>query len=276
MPSKMVTRFRSMTRPTIAGVTETAAEVAESLSAIYDVYVQEGEARLDWVLFQNLVNRRLIDKGKSLVDVDARLETGRTSEKEARAERDQIAADLRQDLTSARLLLDQSFGRDSGHFRWRDLAHLVPAELIPVARETATSLRSSPKLALKAERTRKRYLDASGLADVLEEGAQLLEEQIETLVAPRRQRETYGVGEKGQELAEAHSVRLRTQDLLFGIYRAAGKDHLAARLRPKRRMPRMEATENGGEGGGEPMLLPDAIADQEGGFVEGMVADGQA
>ena len=266
MPSKLVTRFRSMTRPTIAGVGETASEVAASLAAIFGSYLQEGEAQIDWMLLQNLASRRLLDKGSSLAELDSRLEVGRTTEKEARTERKRLAAELRQDLAAARLLLDHTFGKDSGHFRWREFSQLSPAELIPVARETAISLRTSPGLAAKAQASRTQYLDATGLAEVLEQGAQSLEDQIERMVAPQRQRETYDVGEKAQERAEAHSVRLRTQDLLFGLYRAAGKDHLAQRLRPKQRVKRAETTEGGGENTGTPMGM---AKDPKGGSSEG-------
>jgi hypothetical protein len=60
---------------------------------------------------------------------------------------------------------------------------------------------------------------------------------------------TFGVGEKKQHWQEAHARRLQIQDLLFGIYRGAGYDHLAARLRPKR--ARRAAEGMGGQEGGD-------------------------
>lgn len=235
MPSRLVLKFRSQSEPVIAGALETAEEVTGSLAAIYDVFLEDGEQKIDWTLLQKLISRRLASKSLRLAELDAGLEVGRSGDKELRRERNRLAALLRGELRAARFLLDESLGREAGLLRWRELSQVMPAGLVPVARETAASLRSSAMLAEASLSATGAFPNASGLAGALDRRALELDQQLQ-LLAPKLKRETFAVGEKSQEWEEANSARLRSQDLLFGLYRAAGKDHLAQRLRPKARI----------------------------------------
>lgn len=237
MPSQSVVRFQTQSESVTAGAIETAAEVAVSLKAIYDEFLEAGESAVDWALVQKLVSRRLSSKGLRLAEVASRLEVGRTGDRELRRDRDRLAEQLRSELRSVRLLLDEALGKEisAGLFRWRQLSQVTPAALVPVARQTAVSLRSSSLLPAASLTASGAFPDPPELADALDRRALELEQMLGAL-APKRKRETFEIGEKGQEWREAYSARLRSQDLLFGLYRAAGKDHLAQRLRPKTRV----------------------------------------
>jgi hypothetical protein len=252
MPSRLVLKFRSQSEPVIAGALETAAEVTGSLAATYDVFLEEGEQKIDWTLLQKLISRRLASKSLRLAELDAGLEVGRSGDKELRRERNRLAALLRSELRAARFLLDESLGREvsAGLLRWREPSQVMPAGLVALARETATSLRSSAMLAEASLTATGAFPDPTGLAGALERRALELERQLQ-LLAPKLKRETFAVGEKSQEWQDANSARLRSQDLLFGLYRAAGKDHLAQRLRPKARMGAVKAEGAGAPGAAE-------------------------
>jgi len=236
MPSRTYLRFHTESESVIGSVVATAEEVAASLAEIFDSLLETGEQPLDWVLLQKLAGRRLALRAQRLGEVDERLELARTGEKELRRDRDRVAGQLRGELRSVRLLLDENLGREvaTGLFRWRYLSQVNAANLVPVARETAAALRASTVLASASLAASGAFAPPGEIADALDRRAGELARLLEIL-RPSRQRQTFDVGEKSHEWQEASSARLRSQDLLFGIYRAADKEHLARRLRPKPR-----------------------------------------
>ena len=236
MPSKIVTRFRSKIEPVVSGSLETAAEVAAALAEVFDGFLEEGETRIDWTLLQKLISRRLASKGQRLGEVDSRLEVNRSNDKQLRQERNRALTTLQRELRSARFLLDESFGRELAAevLRWRRFSRVDPAALVALARETAAKLLTAPSFSPKRADGPEGLPQPEVVAAALERRALEVEGHLEQL-APKRKRETFEVGEKSEELQEAKSAQLRSQDLLFGLYRAAGKDHLASRLRPKAR-----------------------------------------
>jgi hypothetical protein len=165
-----------------------------------------------------------------------------------------VMEEMRSELRSARFLLDESFDRSlpSGIFTRRNISQVRPLALVRLARETAANLRS-PEVTPSRQLAGGAFADPAALAEALDRRALELEQLLERLT-PKRKKVTFGVGEKKQHLQLAHARRLRIQDLLFGIYRGAGYDHLAARLRPKRARRAAEAVgrqEGGGQEGGE-------------------------
>lgn len=236
MPSQLVLRFQAHSESVIAGTAATAGEVARALGEIFDPLLEAGEERVDWVLVQKLAGRRLAERASRLAEVDERLELARTGEKEVRQERNRLVRLLRSELRSVRHMLDEKLGREvsSGFFRWRHLSQIRPASLSTVARETAAALRASTLLGSANLAASGTYATPAAIADTLDAAADGLDQLLGNL-GPQTKRQTFDVGEKSQEWQEAYSARLRSQDLLFGLYRAAGKDHLAQRLRPKTR-----------------------------------------
>lgn len=269
MPSVQIDRFQSESRLITAGALEMAPAVGATLSEQFDVYLEEGEKAIDWVLLQKLISRMLASKGRRLDEVDQSLELERTNSKSLRAERDRLVVEMRRELRAARFLLDEKFDRDlaTGIFRRRELSRVTPLALVRLARETAESLRA-PGLQVSRQLDPGAFPEPANLADVLDRRAQALDVQLE-LLAPKRKRETFGVGEKDQEWQEAMTARMRGQDMLFGLYRGAGYDHLAARLRAKRR--KKEENGNLGSAGG-----PNGAASEMKGGSAGKGAPAQA
>jgi len=235
MPSQTVLRFQTASESVIASAAATADEVALSLAQVFDPLLAAGEPRVDWALVQKLASRRLSEKSLRLAEVDERLELARTGDKELRQQRNELVKLLRGELRSVRLLLDEKVGREvsAGLFRWRNPSQLKPSTLVVVARETAVALRASSLLDAAKEASGA-FAAPGEIAAALENRAGELGALLDDL-GPKRKRQTFDVGEKSQEWQEAYSARLRSQDLLYGLYRAAGKDHLAQRLRPKTR-----------------------------------------
>jgi hypothetical protein len=244
MPSRLIDRFRSESHSVTSGATEVAPEVGASLAERLHFYLEEGENEVDWVLVQKLIIRMLTSKGERLDELDRQLELERAANAKLRSERAKIAARLRRELRSARMAVDSGFepSLSPGPFRERRISSSAPGALVRFARETAAALRSPELLPSEA------LAEPSDLAAKIELRANQLEEQL-GLLAPKTKREAFAVGAKRDEWQEATSVRQRGQDLLFGLYRGAGFDHLAARLRPKRRRKAEEEKAPAQEGG---------------------------
>lgn len=238
MPSKSIAKLDAFYRPLVAGVDEVAEEVGARLRERFANLIEAGETDPDWALIQRLAGRLLAANNQRLLDLDQQLEQGRTSDKRLRAERDQLAEAVRAALRSARFLIDESFGKElgAGLFRWRNLTKLNASSLVLVARETAGSLRS-PQLTGGAGLQASGGPEAEAVVAALEAAAGQLEAHLKRL-EPGQKRETYSVGRKEQERQETRATRLAAQDLLVGLYRAAGQNHLAARLRPKQKSKR--------------------------------------
>ncbi len=234
MSSKLIDQFQSDSQLVSAGAAAMAEEVGTMLAEHFAPYLEEGEKAVDWVLAQHLIGRLLAKKSQDLDELDQRLEVERAANKSLRAEREHVATELRRELRSARLLLDESFGRDlpSAIFARRKISQVTPGPLVRLARETAAALRSP-------EVSPMRSLTGGGLSRAGNPGRSSRPPGPGAGATARArgaeaQAVTFGVGEKIQRWQEANTRRMRVQDLLFGIYRGAGYDHLAARLRPKR------------------------------------------
>ena len=227
MSSKLIDQFQSESLQVSAGAAAMAQEVGTTLAEEFAPYLEEGEKPVDWELAQKL-----------------------------RGERDRLAAELRSELRSARLLLDESFDKNlsTGIFTRRQISVVRPVALARLARETAASLRS-PEVAPTRSLAGGAFPEPAGVAEALDRRAQELEN---TLALLARKRETFGVGVKNQTLQEAAGGRRRAQDLLYGIYRGAGYDHLAARLRPKRRATAAASGDMGKKEGGAVSAQPAA------------------
>jgi hypothetical protein len=265
MPSKTVARLDAQNRPLVAGVFEVAEEVGVLLRKRFEPLLEAGETQPDWGLIQHLAGRLMKSNNRRLIDLDQLLELGRTSDRQLRAERDQLAGKVRAALRAARFLVDETFGKSlgAGVFRWRRLSQLNATSLVLVARELVGSLRS-PQLKVSS------VLDigtpeAERVAAALEAASSQLEAHLE-LLEPTVKRETYSVGRKEQELQETRAMQLAAQDLLAGLYRAAGQNHLAARLRPKQRKGRETGETAPPQEGGAGMathVSAEAVADAQ-------------
>ena len=244
MPSRQIDRFRSASQSVTTGAEEVAQEVGTSLEERFRPFLAPGEAPVDWVLAQKLIARLLASKDEDLDGIDRLLELERSTNKKLRADRQRIAAKLRGQLRAARLLIDESFGPGvaTGIFRERRVGEVTPPRLVRLARETVEALRS-PELQPSLALTGADVGDPAILAAAIERRAEELAQHLAVLV-PRRKRETLAVGAKQASWEEANSFRRRAQDMLFGLYRGAGFDHFASRLRIKR--PRKAETEQEG------------------------------
>ena len=249
MPSRKVTRLDNESRQIMAGAHQVADRVAVDLQTRFAELLEPGETAPDWALVQRLTGRLIGRTHQNLIELDHQLEIGRTTNKKLRNERSSLENRLRAELRAARFLLDETFGKDLGGdlFRWRRLARLNARSMVLLARETAASLRT-PQLALTkvTEGTPSSLGPVEQVASALETKANALESHLEQL-EPNQKQEVFEVGRKEQEWQEAHRSRLAAQDLLFGLYKAAGHDHLASRLRPKVRV--RSASEEMQEGG---------------------------
>lgn len=235
MPSRLIDRYRADSQAVATGAEEVAEEVGAALAERFRPFLQDGESQVDWVLAQKLASRLLASRDQRLDGIDLQLELERTTNKKLRADRQKIATKVRSQLRAARHLIDESFGKDVavGIFRQRRVSEIAPERLVRLARETVEALRS-PELLPSLNLAGEDVGDPADLAGKLERRANELAEHLEVLI-PKRKRETMRVGAKQEGWQEATKVRLQAQDMLVGFYRGAGFDHLATRLRPKRR-----------------------------------------
>jgi hypothetical protein len=135
MSSKLIDQFQTDSQLVAAGAAAMSEEVGTMLAEHFAPYLREGEKAVDWVLAQQLISRMLAHKGQHLDQLDQRLEVERAANKSLRAERERVVAEMRSELRSARLLLDESFDRSlpSGTFTRRNISQVGPVAKASVA-----------------------------------------------------------------------------------------------------------------------------------------------
>ena len=233
MYSKVVARELETAQEIVSAVAKSVDKVALSLQQ----RLASETAQLtpvDWKTVLDTLGHNLLETTGSLVEQDAEYQTQRLLEKQSRERRNAAMEKVRNQLRGARFLLDQTFGREkaSAYFPDRsDLTRVLPRNLLALARSIAQVLRgaevewptaeSGPHVPKQAE-----------LAAGLDLAANELEAMLNAL-APERSGSVFTRGTKKAELVATRQALSSTTAALSGLFRVAGFDYAARRLRPQ-------------------------------------------
>ena len=211
------------------------SDVQQGLESLLREELHDNESLPDLTFFQELIGRLLERNGNSLAQVDGRYSNELRSVALLRGERDELTEKLRLRMRDARYLLDSKVTEAAAKasLRERRFSGLKPQLLVGGARNLVAALRD-PKLDLEQLSSDRTSPSAAALAVALETEANQLE-QVLLLLTPQKKAKEAELGAKKAEVEAAAEKKIRCADALFGLYRLAGLDFHAERLRPKAR-----------------------------------------
>lgn len=252
MFSKQVARQIAEAFAIVSAVTKNADQVANSLGQHFAARLNADQPQADWKVVLDNLAQTLRKTSSQLELQDVEYQNQLAEERLLRDRRDQILEKLRNQLRGARFLLDQTFGKEkaSEHFPLRsDVGRLVPRNLLPLARGMSRLLRGSgivwPSLDGEGHVPKPLELAASIDATVSE-----LEADLEAL-EPERQGSVFQRGNKERQYRDTALAVSSTAAALGGLFRVAGFEYAAKRLRGR---PRKSTS--GGEAEPPPALQP--------------------
>lgn len=230
-------------------------QVQQALKTLLGVRLEDGETMPDLALLQELISRQLEATSEAVGAIDGRYTSQLVNAAALREQRDELAKKLRERMRDVRYLLSRSVtgGVLKAALRDRRLSKVKPVALLQGARDLVATLRD-PELAVGAEDP---ALAASAVsfAAALEADAASFE-QVMAQLAPQKRAKQEELGAKVADLQASAETNRRYSELLFGLYRVAGLDYHAERLRPKARRKRMEEPGKAGPPpGAEPMRM---------------------
>lgn len=231
-------------------------QVQQGLEKRLRALLRDGETLPDVTLLQELLGRLLELSGNGVLQIDE-IYTSRLVDAAAlRGQRDQLAGQLRSRLQQVRFLVDKSIGGPAAKAALRDrrLSYVKPSLLVAAARDFARVLRD-PKHAWQEDDDKAvLYATAAKVATTLETEAGALEEVLLRL-APQSKANQNELGTKKAEVEAATETNKRCKDALYGLYRLAGLDFHAERLRPKVRRRQAGEPEPTEPGKSPPMAI---------------------
>lgn len=248
MFSKVVARQLEEATKIGSAAIKNADQVAERLGQHFAPRLRADQEQPDWKLVFETLGRNLIEASDQLGQQEATYQTQLRLEKQLRDQRDETIEKVRNQLRGARYLLDQVFGKEkaSALFPLRaDLARVIPRNLVPMARAMGLLLRGSGVTwpALDGEGHVPKPLELAVSLD----GAVAELEVVLGQLTPEKKGNVFLLGNRRAELDATAKVVSATASALAGLFRVAGFEFAAQRLRTKtRRRPRL------GEGQGEP------------------------
>lgn len=216
------------------------AQVQEGLAAKLIGLLQEGESLPDLAFFQEVIGR-LLEKGSAgVLEVDRRHTEELTGTAGLRVQRNQLVARLRDRLQEVRFRVDRSVDKSVAKtaLRERRVSAVTPNLLVSGARDLAILLRN-PDHAWDGNGV---FGPAAEVAAMLEADAAQLEGLLRRL-APQKEASQDELAAKKAEVAAVTEANRRCVDALFGLYRLAGLDVHANRLRAKVRRRKTEEPE---------------------------------
>lgn len=216
-------------------IAASAAEFKEQANAglanRFATVLGPGEVSPDFLFAQELVGRLLGGVYENLQEAGSAQTSQLVAAAALRVQRDRATAELRLRLRDGRELLDDLLSSATAKtvLPIRRFSNMASAMLVQAARDVVMTLRD-PKLGLEAKPSI--LFDATKLAATLERKADELASLLAQL-APQARATQAELGNKLAEIKTGADTHRRCADFLYGLYRLAGLDFHADRLRPK-------------------------------------------
>jgi hypothetical protein len=232
-PSKQVIdRMRDATAVVAAAETHAVA-VGEALSAKLGGSVRDGEVAPDYALVVRVLGRVLDGVRGALGDADVSHQGELADDDGPRDRRDRLVLALHKRVTVIRETLDGVFGADEiDRYGIRGETPRDGAALIAFVETMANRLAEAPLPAPRVPVTIDRNKLAVELLGLIPD----VEAALETVARERREAEATLVT-RNTAMDTFDATFSRTASALSALFRLAGKDELAARVRPSTRKP---------------------------------------
>lgn len=232
-PSKQVVDRRKDARAVAESVNTHTAVVRDGLATLLGPYLAPGETLPDFVLLLALLSRSVQARAEAMVTADNHHSTEIADDDGFRATRDTLAAALVENVTSLREALDGIYGSDAIHrYGIKGTTPRDPAQIAAFADAMAERLEAddlpTPRFAANLDRSTisaKLRADAAPLHAALDDVAREVREAEGTLVV------------RDDAVTVYERTFGRSATALAALYRLAGQDELASRIRPSGRRP---------------------------------------
>ena len=250
MPSRVVTRQHDRSALIASAAKKNADAVSAALNARLASHFQKANLpEIDWKPILEVVGQFMLDSGKTLLERDGDLQLRRRLERQLRDRRDLAAEQIRKQLRGVRFLIDQAFGKEKARLLFparAELSNLDPRNLLRVAKEIIELLQGSGIVWPTVEQLGYAPPPAQLIA-ALEQSIPALDLALDDL-RPEKRGAEFALGTRQMDLDLTVDAMQRGGDCLYGLFRFAGFDFAADRLRPRRRR---KAKDGGGSEGEE-------------------------
>jgi hypothetical protein len=235
MPSKLVTDRQKSARAVAAAANTHGASVGEALKGLLAPHLQGGEQMPDVGLLCLLVGRLLLSQNEKLVAADAAHEAELNDDGAPREARDRAAFEVRRVLVDLRATVAAVHG--SAGLKQLGLTGATPEDPSVLAVEGAAVLTSleDASISLPAPR-RGTSLNRQDFADELREHLAPLQSALATVSREAREAETTLAAKQAAMTANDRAFSLGAA-WLTATFSLAGREDLAARVRPSVRRP---------------------------------------
>lgn len=235
MASKTVRTQQRNAAAFAASARTLAQKVQEAFAAKASPFLREGETIPDLIFVQELISRWLEQSGANLLVRDVTYVDEIRRAKDGRTQLARSTSVLRERLRDARHLIERSLGKGKVRdlFARTDFSEASSLTLTQIGREVRNALRD-PKYDWASITGDGLLANAGMLADVLDREIQ----EVDSLLAeadPVIRSKQLELGAKQSELEAAADANRRCAALLTGLYRMAGLDFHAQRLRSRPR-----------------------------------------
>lgn len=236
MPSKEVTDRQKSARAVSAAAEAHAAQAAERLAADLKPFLAKGEHMPDAALLLRLLGRGIVAGGDTLAAADLAHEKELTDDAGPRRRRDASRAALYQTAYETRDVVSTQYGAEG----LAALSMTAPAPADPTALAhwvtAAVERLNDPAVKLPAPKRKAVKVDRKALADDLAADLPALTTALSDVDRERREAEAT-LGDKGKAMEGYDGAFRRGAGALTAVFRAAGMDDIAAKVRPSGRRP---------------------------------------
>lgn len=237
MLSKMVTdRRRSARFVEVAALTH-AEEAAAALAPLLEAELAEGETLPDLALLQRLLGRALATQSAAMVAADELHNAELDDDFAPRSRRDEVTAELYRRLVGIRGAAAELYGAErSAALLGVDGATAQQPDALRRQAERLMARLRDPAFELPPPLLPGVAVDPASWVEILEPAATAVGEVLRELDRETREAET-SFKNKTAAMAAYDRVFLSVARLLEALYRSAGEELLADRVRPSGRRP---------------------------------------
>ncbi len=241
MASKVVVDKQKSAESVIAAGETHASATQEALLVILKPHLKKGEVMPDFAAVMRLSCAALEAAKNVMIEKDAEHEAELSDDPEVRARRDAAAAATSEELVSLREVLTGLYG---GAIAGKVLPGSTPQDATMLARFAGEAAANLKKAKFPAARVKGAKVDVAELTESLESKSATLTTELKAVQREVREAEAT-LTAKNEAILAYDEVFMAVANGLQGILKLAGKNDLAARVRPSLRRPGQTADDAG-------------------------------
>lgn len=241
MPSKQVTDRQKSADSVIAAGETHAEEIAKALGSIAKQHLKKGQEPPDFALAVRVLCAELSARRDAMISADEAHEAELSDDPAARKARDDASQELYDELVQLREMLVGAYG---GAKAAEVISGSTPSDPVVLARFAGEVAKNLEKTKLPAPRIKGAKLDAAELSSSLRDKRARVEKALKDVQREARE---------AQATLDAKSAAINGYDKAFagaattltGLLLLAGKEELAAKIKPSSRRAGQTAADAG-------------------------------